>query len=61
MGKCLSVSIDKVSDKVGQIEQDLNSRYKPVAQSSEAPLPVVAITFDEEDKDLDTIFADSEI
>ena len=60
MGKCLSVSIEKVSEKIDQIEQDLNSKYKPVSQSSEAPLPAVPITIDE-DNELDTIFADSEI
>lgn len=60
MGKCLSVSIDKFSDKIDQIEQELNSRYKPVSQSSEAPLPAVPIKIDDEE-DLDTIFADSEI
>ena len=60
MGKCLSVSIDKASEKLSQIEQRYNSRYKPVAQNSEAPLPAVPIQI-VEDNDLDTIFADSEI
>ena len=61
MGKCMSISMHKISDKIGQVEQELNSRYKPVAKAPEAPLPAVAITFDDEDEDLDTIFAESEI
>ncbi len=60
MGKCLSISIGTVSDKIGHIEQELNAKYKPVAQTPGEPLPAVPIKIDDEE-DLDIIFADSEI
>ena len=58
----MSFTIDKVSDKMGQLEQELKSNYHTVSKTSaESPLPAVPIKIVEDEEDLDTIFADSEI